>query len=1627
MAEVLGLLSSIATLVELSAKIAGLSYSYAREVKNAPKTQKQYLQEVSALIEVLYRVEQAVAESETGSASQPERRCKFRALFTDYLSSCILVTTTSTYKKVSLVHHEQDRNLLLTWIPKPNIPLRQKPSPCPGTGDWFLDSVAVQKWLSRPTELLWCHGPPGVGKSFLASVMIDHLLKERKQSSLVIYFFCDFSSQNQVKTIDILHYLLRQIIDQASGEMLSTFKDSCGDPNTLQTTTQVVELIALAASGQPIYLVLDGLDELKTPNELLWHILELVKSDIHILITSRDLPQIRKKMNTAIQLDIEPTESDLRLYVTSRLQESDFAEEVTKDSSLIDDILSKTGNIFLLSRLLLDELLDLVTFHQIRKALQRPPQGLQQGLEATLQRIDAQPRARKRLARRLLGWITIAERRLQLDEIVTAFAVEDGEELHPDNMPSPIILLQVCAGLVVLNKHDNTLGLVHAFAHEVLHVSLPEKEIHLDMARTCLRYLSLKPLVAGPCTSSTEMIKRFESLAFLEYSSKYWGQHAVLGDCEEGLEPLIMNLLDNPRLRNSAFQALEFRQEFAKTGVAEELFQSLPTNHEALHLAAYWDLTHIAGRILEAGAPPSPLDSHKWTPLHWACANNKFAVAELLINSRANVNAQDIQGWSPLFWGAFIGNIRMVRLLLSNGANHLVRSTLGWTALHWAISGGHTEIVKELLDHHSQSKSAEPAFHKMTMKQIDSYANATLPVDVASGGQDADIFTLLIDHLQTPGGMITDTKFNMIWEHERFDVPVSLNPWRTMTKGERINGRESNIPRFTGNYADKSEEWRSDPKKWKSVLLLSAIRDQQLSSVELLVKAGADVDYESALCVAACRQDPRYVQCLLKNGADPNIKNKFGRTALHEAVMNGFMETIAALLDGGADIDESVTQISGYRMKDSKNEIWLAGYTLKLSENGSTVLIQAGGFYQPISAIYKQRNSELATRITQLLLSRGASARLKDLSGRTALHYSMLRPHLPLIRLLIEAGCPVDAVDCNGSTPLHLLALRREEVLDMHELKETVQLLLNGKFENQQRNILDQPVRATSAGDGEPDSKRGNNSVLYKTIVREEIIGQYTQIKTVKGFDEGLTPLTMALQAGRWELVQVLLELGATFPAEFDLTPILDLAIQSVEPSITSLLLHHGAHPSPCAIIILAKSFVTRTTDAKTLEEKDTIAKNFKTILKKLVSAGADINFCQNEESPMTLVAKNGGSESVLNAFLNCGADFYTPSSKTFDPILTSALLGEAKDIAFLLDYAVAHPKEDHWSKHLIKVSNETDYIMRLCLCLQKADAINCTNNDGHTLLHLAAEQGHIALVTALVSCGAKIDIADDKGWLAIHSAGFAKQTAVLKFLLEQSTVLPTKMQEILNKDDNTSMKHTMLQVATMDANSDMVSFLLSVGMDPNSTFRYWEKEVPLLGYAAEYGYGDILSLLLHHGADVEKGDEYSWRPLHLACYNSHTEIAKILVEAGADVHAATVAWNNPNTKPTGIYKGDSWTGQPLHLAAMSGQTDIIKLLLEKRVDIHASTGVDANSSYHCPGHGPTALHLALDTGLFYSRRGQELDHGRLQIAQWLVERGAMVRSVIRKYSLQDILSFRDFPDLWDALVAGDRDEESNT
>lgn len=409
----------------------------------------------------------------------------------------------------------------------------------------------------------------------------------------------------------------------------------------------------------------------------------------------------------------------------------------------------------------------------------------------------------------------------------------------------------------------------------------------------------------------------------------------------------------------------------------------MPKGQHALHIAAYWNLVETAELLLEPKADTSAADSHKWTSLHWACAKNHTDIASMLVLKGADVNAPDIQGWTPLFWAAFIGNVELIRLLLSQGADHQFRSTLGWTALHWAISRGNYAAVEELLGHHSRLKKSTPQIHTMTMKQIIAYRDTISPIELAADAQDMSLFELLLNDLEVRNGTLGDAKFNCIWETARFDKPASENLWRTMTKYELINGIEPSVPKFADWCDPDVDHLRSNPVKWKSTLLKSAIRDGQLSSTQMLAKfdLGANSDNTYALNMSARRRDPRFVECLLENGADPSQRDWQEKTAFHIAILNGFIETAAALAHGGSDVNQ--------RMPDQK--FFFEGpVSLSLEHKAQGK--------PPLMLARRDR------RMIQVLLSYGADPNQTDASGESALNQAFSFGDLRLINLLLEAG-----------------------------------------------------------------------------------------------------------------------------------------------------------------------------------------------------------------------------------------------------------------------------------------------------------------------------------------------------------------------------------------------------------------------------------------------------------------------------------------------------------------------------------------------------------------------------------------------------------------------------------------------
>ena len=93
------------------------------------------------------------------------------------------------------------------------------------------------------------------------------------------------------------------------------------------------------------------------------------------------------------------------------------------------------------------------------------------------------------------------------------------------------------------------------------------------------------------------------------------------------------------------------------------------------------------------------------------------------------------------------------------------------------------------------------------------------------------------------------------------------------------------------------------------------------------------------------------------------------------------------------------------------------------------------------------------------------------------------------------------------------------------------------------------------------------------------------------------------------------------------------------------------------------------------------------------------------------------------------------------------------------------------------------------------------------------------------------------------------------------------------------------------------------------------------LGLSCFFGHIDVAKYLIEKGADTSQASDNPLKvaPIHSACTISNYEIAELLVLNGADV----------NVREQADYA-------PLHIASISGQTKLAKLLIENGAEINA-------------------------------------------------------------------------------------------
>jgi hypothetical protein len=218
-----------------------------------------------------------------------------------------------------------------------------------GTGQWFLQDAKFQGWDQSKDATLFCPGIPGAGKTIMAALVIDHLLRSRHVSDEpVTFIYCNYKRQSEQSTKHILSSILRQIIGIQPGvtkpvQDFYTFHTTQGTTPSSDEIKQVLEAVSKDLRG--LTIIADALDECETRacQEFLSAVEILRRQcEVRLLATSRPLPTVQSHPTFLGKptLEVKASSEDLEKYIRSRA--SELHSRVISKPELLEGLVTST-------------------------------------------------------------------------------------------------------------------------------------------------------------------------------------------------------------------------------------------------------------------------------------------------------------------------------------------------------------------------------------------------------------------------------------------------------------------------------------------------------------------------------------------------------------------------------------------------------------------------------------------------------------------------------------------------------------------------------------------------------------------------------------------------------------------------------------------------------------------------------------------------------------------------------------------------------------------------------------------------------------------------------------------------------------------------------------------------------------------------------------------------------------------------------------------------------------------------------------------------------------------------------------------------------------------------------------
>ena len=838
--------------------------------------------------------------------------------------------------------------------------------------------------------------------------------------------------------------------------------------------------------------------------------------------------------------------------------------------------------------------------------------------------------------------------------------------------------------------------------------------------------------------------------------------------------------------------------------------------------------TEVIKQLIDNGIDVNLKDDKGCSLLHIAAGNETDEMIKILLANNSAVNVVDVNGETPLIVACKKNKINNIRTLIEHGADVNFRlETTGSTALHFAAKFADEELIKFLLNHMNISVNASDNDSQMPLIWACSRKNnvntvATLldhGADITEGpyGQsglhfaakygDSEMIKLLLERGISINTVDSDEKTSLMWACEVKNNVDNVNT--LLACGADVNMLTScqksvySALHFAALYGDKetiecllnhniSVNINSGYEKL-TPLLVACSAPNNLSNVVTLLERGADVNLtnvsgSSALHYAAKNADRKTIECLLNYHIPVNVTDTSNEIPLKWACLRqGNVDNVMTLLEHGADINFIGTEEFGGGSLLHYAARWADSEIIKcLLDHGISV-----------NTTDKQNNTPLlwACRVPNnkdnvaTLLTYGADTNIiytnqtysLNQTNYSILHVAVKCSDIDTVKCLLDHNAPVNVVDPDNQTPLMWAFLSG---YDLEYIRNVVATLL------------------AHGADVNATSKSGGYSALH-------LAAKYADSETIRCLlDHGIsinvvdkekdTPLMCAVYLNKLENVAALIERGAdlNMTSEEKGASILHIAAKNGSSELVKLLLDHnisvnvldndGRTPLAWACktnynVDIVKMLIEHGADIS-LGGRECLhlaaANSDENVIKYLIEQGSSINaFTEDKRTPLSMACEYDKFNNV-DVLIKLGADL---NAKLYDGcsiLHVAARFSDTYMINYLVDCGVSvNSVDDFLSTPLHSACEENRVDNVKCLISLGADA-KMKTVEGWSLLHVAAVRGNVELIQYLFDIGLDVNLADGANITPLMWAQRANQSENVALLRELSSPEVIGMQD---------------------------------------------------------------------------------------------------------------------------------------------------------------------------------------------------------------------------------------------------------